>query len=202
MEILFSNNPKTIIPTANYNLLQLAHAMTTNDLIGLRKQNYIVQLGRPLYIALFHEMLHWYQHLRYYKRTRDEMKINIMTKEKTSNSMLNYYSLYGDNSIIVDPGSFWRNSSLFATEGSVRVDEMRVILGILEGTKGFLNGDDLSENLLRYFSSTAFNKILTENTMKFYIRFGSDYSTEDMPSIIQINKACKVVEKIAKDYNP
>jgi hypothetical protein len=195
MGILFAKNTETEIPTVNGNLFPLRAASARPD------KKYIIQLKRPLYIALFHEMLHWYQHLRYYLRARNELTVNIETGENTQhNDMLNYYYPSSDPKKPIDPGSFWRNDSLFSISGSVRVDEMRIILGIPKGTVGFLNGDDLSENLFRYFAVDAFRKMLTRNIMKFYIRFGSAYSENDLPSAIQINKAYKAVEKIAGDY--
>lgn len=181
MGIVFSNNTKTPIPTINYNYF-----------LGDKNQQPIVQLRRPLYIALFHEMLHWYQHLRYYKRAKKEKVANFITNKNLPNGLLSfYYDKYEDTE------DFWSSNTLWGSDGSIEIDEMRVIWGIPQTDNGaFLNGDEISENLLRYFSTLNFEKEVENKNMKKYLRFNSTPITTGKNMEAQSKVILKMIESL------
>jgi hypothetical protein len=107
------------------------------------------QNSKPLDIALFHEMLHWFHSLIDYNRATDER--NQSKQFKLSDRDIGKY-YWGDllQGNPDDISSQISRSEIPWYNGHVcDFEEMRTILGFPEGLPGYLNGDDLSENLYR-----------------------------------------------------
>lgn len=91
--------------------------------------------------ALFHEMLHWYQQLRDPRRGSIEYKNNI--------------SSIGNSDLVKDYGFYnipipYLSWGIWPYKRCIEIDELRVICGDRPERKGYLQGDDLSENAFRY----------------------------------------------------
>jgi hypothetical protein len=111
----------------------------------------------PLCIPLFHEMLHWFHCLRYYRRAISEADFDRVVAFAPYPEVNSFYFKSGEDPNT--PGNTWavidRNGSVVANK--VDLEEMRTILGINNITKSianvfttsFLEGDDISENLFR-----------------------------------------------------
>jgi hypothetical protein len=147
---------------------------------------------RLLHIALFHEMLHWYQLLRYHERANETEKGVDCGPNDSPNVQLLLYYYFQNNKLVSEPKLLWGNCFLMDPTDSIRVDEMRVILGSPLNLADFLNGDDLSENLFRCFCEEP-------------LRFGENYDSSNQQYLqapeFSIKKACEVVEKAAMCYS-
>ena len=107
-------------------------------------------------ISIFHELCHWFHFLRNPKRYNLEktagnntIKINGLKNDGTVEIYL-ARSIYGE---IYDKESDkrkWRVSALPWRDGNhVHFEELRNIIGSSNQVEGYLEGDDLSENLYR-----------------------------------------------------
>jgi hypothetical protein len=95
------------------------------------------------HVALFHELVHWYQTLRAHDRAGYE-----------HNNRYNYFNpdemLYHCGYTLPERGYRITDKILWRTqETPFALDEYRVICGSREGYPGYLSGDDISENAFR-----------------------------------------------------
>jgi hypothetical protein len=91
-------------------------------------------------VVLFHELLHWYQHLRSFQRTEYESdyKKNSFAIEELPRD----YGYTNTNCMQV-----WTREE---TSIKTKINELRVICGGFKGSKNkYFQGDDISENALR-----------------------------------------------------
>jgi hypothetical protein len=109
-------------------------------------------------IGLFHELCHWYHYLRHTKRYLEERtacdyeaRLNgTDTHNKTLIHMGQYFWTYA-----IEADNKWKVSAFpwvsHATGAGYHVnfEEIRNILGTCSYVNGYINGDDLSENLYR-----------------------------------------------------
>lgn len=131
---------------------------------------------RDLCIGLFHEMLHWYHYLRDTLRANTENLIAYDSLLIAPNSLVEYY-FYNEN---LDAPHL----RTWSHERSLRVEEMRTILGASPDVighngdviHGFLNGDDLSENLFR--CALNYQNIINDEP-RVYMRYGYSSITDN-----------------------
>ncbi len=132
--------------------------------------NHIVKYAPPLDVMLFHEMNHWYHHLRHPNRFAEESNCygigrrldgnptpgngNLGTVSANAADLGAYYwqvLLAGDPQLAISEEA-WKNPLSIggATVYRVPFEEMRNILGVpINGIANKLNGDEISENLYR-----------------------------------------------------
>jgi hypothetical protein len=145
-------------------------------------------------------MLHWYHFLRYYKRTQAELGISFPDGTVPTNEVLRHYYFLKEQEKVVEspsnnPKNLW-GVILWNMANDMAVEEMRTILGVPTELKGYLNGDDLSENLFRHFCTA---KLFGKN---FYMRFGERNEPDKLQSSgFPIKKAWEVVKNAAKCYD-
>ncbi|MDR2464504.1 MAG: hypothetical protein LBD36_02775, partial [Holosporales bacterium] len=147
--ICFSNNPKQKVSTV----------VSDGTFTALRK--------RELCIALFHEMLHWYHYLR--DPARADIENHVI--HGNNNSILRFYFF---NINPNTPGNTWGMGN------DVKVEEIRTILGVIPDINGqdgqpivgFLNGDDLSENLFRCALNYQNIQNILNKSARVYMRYG------------------------------
>jgi hypothetical protein len=152
---------------------------------------YMIALSeRPSDVSLFHEMLHWYHALRDIARHDEEKDSFAGTAALTDSKLGKYY--WG-----TDQSASWKISAIpwvskikVPREEEMLVvncEEIRTILGSCRDVPGYLEGDDLSENLYRLSRGG-------------YLRFGHTlirfYEDKDV-----IEKAIEVCKKSASSYS-
>ncbi|MDR1391379.1 MAG: hypothetical protein LBI95_03375, partial [Holosporales bacterium] len=94
---------------------------------------------------IFHEMVHWYHHLRDPIRQNTEKDVSIVQIGNLAPYSYFWNGLNGVNDINRERLSIraWRG----AGADILKIEEIRTILGSLKNTINYLEGDDLSENL-------------------------------------------------------
>lgn len=112
---------------------------------------HITQSSSTIDVSIFHEMLHWFHHLRNPKRNEDEINENNALHFNSA-SVPQYYWHDIDCCILAWNASRENNyapiwSLSFGPHSHLDFEEMRTILGMPHNSS--LNGDDLSENLYR-----------------------------------------------------
>jgi hypothetical protein len=138
--IFFYDNPNNIAGTTPL----------VFSVIGKSVANYthIVQAPTTLDVVIFHEMIHWFHHLRNPKRYYEEINSG---DTKSFNSMLPIHQYYWDGIAI---GQTNQNYKRIWSAGNFNAhldfEEMRNLLGMPHDfVQNCLRGDDLSENLYR-----------------------------------------------------
>jgi hypothetical protein len=105
--------------------------------------------------TLLHEMVHWYHHLRAPKRFGMERGVQFEWGPEVNPVIQGYWSWIDHQVWLGARGSpSWRQLEVtfwpwMVVKGTVRVEEVRCILGVRKDSTGYLEGDDISDNLYR-----------------------------------------------------
>lgn len=143
--IIFKNDPNNILGTH-----------IPFSVIGKSTQGgytHITQALVTIDVAIFHEMLHWFHHLRNPKR--NYLEINANKTLHFNNTIISQYYWHGIDRCVLAWNVNKENNYIHIWSSGfpnhLDFEEMRTILGMPHNsnTINYLNGDDLSENLYR-----------------------------------------------------
>lgn len=144
-KIIFANTPNRI-----------ANTPMPFSVIGrsrIEGYTHIVQAPIELDIAMFHEMVHWFHHLR--NPNRNYIEINFDRSRHFNNVSLSQYYWknidYCCNSWNSTKEQNYARVWSTGMPSHLNFEEMRTLLGMPHSSldQDYLNGDDLSENLYR-----------------------------------------------------
>lgn len=144
--------------------LAFSNAIADETVIGsaVRDTGYskVILCPDTVSVSLFHEMLHWYHHLRNVDRMNKEA--GRVTKPHFHTHFLGKYYWGGLNSCanewrgrLVSEQPWLAFSVIFGPADYVNFEELRTVLGVTyrgsidQYQQNYLQGDDLSENLYR-----------------------------------------------------
>jgi hypothetical protein len=206
LEVRYGANQNDFFFSPNGILSFFAH-VDNSTVVGktIRGQyTHIVHCLETISSSLFHEMTHWFHHLRNTVRRIDERNLNQNNRKNFENYFLGRYYWHGLNRCVTEWSGRviseepWRANCIFGPTNYVTFEEIRTVLGapylgsIENYPQNYIQGDDLSENLYRMCVGLP-------------LRFGYALQTfyEDVKVINRVNNACLANYLwYSKGYNP
>ena len=138
----------------------------------------IIRHKRKSDIGLFHEMIHWYHRLRHIIRYNHEKSHGeqkqlsdiISVADRPDITIGNYYYKNIPDAVVSGTTKDQRrenSAKVWNEDGNTQYEEIRAIIGVPAELDGYLNGDEISENLYRLHTSDP-NMRFAHTLVKYY----------------------------------